>query len=570
MAVAAARFAMTRPTRDAFLAAGLFLGTLALYAGLRGAGFVHFDDPDYVTANPVVQQGLTPGGFVWALSTDHAGNWFPLTWISHMLDVSLFGLDPRGHHATSVVLHALSAVLLFDLLRRGSGSVWRSALAAALFAWHPLRVESVAWIAERKDVLSVMLALLSMRAWVLHTLRGDRRAYVASLGWFALGLLAKPMLVTLPFLLVVLEVWPLRRISLSPARDGLREVTRSLARKAPFLALALLSSVVTLVVQRAAATSLEILPFSARAANAVVSVVVYLRQLVWPVDLAAIYPHPGAVPTSLWIAALALLAALTAIAAARARRDPSLLAGWCWFLGALVPVIGLVQVGAQAHADRYTYLPSIGLCWAAAWALPAASALARRTSAALAVAVCVALAATTLRQVPVWQDGVRLFAHATAVIPGNAPALLHLGNALAAADRLPEAADAYRELLSIDSASPEANHHLGVVLARQRRDAEAARHFEAAIRLDPAWADPHHDLGVLAARRRDFVTARAHLARAVELRPDAAAIRLRYGLVLQSLGETAAARAEIEAAVRLDPHASEARHALRALSPEGS
>ena len=179
---------------------------------MRHAGFVHFDDPDYVTANPIVQQGLGPGGVVWAFTTDHAGNWFPLTWLSHMLDVSLFGLDPRGHHATSVLLHALSAVLLFDLLRRATGSAWRSALAAALFAWHPLRVESVAWIAERKDVLSVALGLASMRAWSVYTVRGGPGRYAAALGWFALGLLAKPMLVTLPFLLVVLELWPLRRI----------------------------------------------------------------------------------------------------------------------------------------------------------------------------------------------------------------------------------------------------------------------------------------------------------------------------------------------------------------------
>jgi len=560
---------MTRPARDALLAALLFLGTLALYAGLRQAGFVHFDDPDYVTANPIVQQGITQGGVAWAFTTAHAGNWFPLTWLSHMLDVALFGLDPRGHHATSVVLHALSAVLLFDLLRRGTGSSWRSALAAALFAWHPLRVESVAWVAERKDVLSVALALLSMRAWVLHTTRGGRGSYAASFGWFALGLLAKPMLVTLPFLLVVLEVWPLRRIRLVPVAEALREVARSLAGKLPFLALSIAASAVTLLVQRGAATSLEVLPLSSRLANAILSTVVYLRQFVWPVDLAAIYPHPGSIPGPLLIAALALLLAVTALAVARARRDPSLLAGWCWFLGSLVPVIGLVQVGAQAHADRYTYLPSIGLCWAVAWALPDASPLARRASAVLAAAACIALAVTTTRQVPVWQDGVRLFAHAAAVVPDNTPALLHLGNAWAAADRLPEAADAYREALAIDPTSAEANHHLGLVLARQRRDAEASRHFEAAIRLDPAWADPHHDLGILAVRHRDFAGAREHLARARELRPDFAPIRLHYGLVLQSLGETAAARAELEAAARLDPHSSEARNALRALSPEG-
>jgi tetratricopeptide (TPR) repeat protein len=547
--------------RDAWLAAALFAGTASLYLGLARAGFVTFDDPEYVSANPVVQQGLALAGLRWALVTDHAGNWFPLTWASHMLDVTLFGLDPRGHHASSVLLHAASAVVLFAWLRGATGEPWRAAFAAALFAWHPLRVESVAWVAERKDVLCALFGLLSLAAWSSYLRSGGAGRYAASLGCFALGLLAKPMLVTLPLLLVVAEIWPLRRVPCTTLDAMLRALARSLAAKTPFLVLSAASCAVTLVVQRAATTSLDVLPLAVRLASALAAIATYLHELVWPADLAVLHPY-GEISLAATAVGAALILGGSGFALAGASRRPWLAAGWLWFLGALVPVLGVVQVGEQTHADRYTYLPSIGLCWIAAWAWPARASL-------LAAGVCLALAVATVRQVRVWRDGVTLFAHAAAVVPDSASVRVHLGNAYAAEGRFDEAAAAYQEALRLDPSSADATHHLGLALAQQGRAGEATRHFEDAIRLAPEWADPHHDLGVLAARQGDFARARDHLARARELRPESASIRLHYALALQALGEIEAAREELRAAAEIDPHAADVQRALAALGRAG-
>jgi cytochrome c-type biogenesis protein CcmH/NrfG len=561
---------VTSRAQDLALAAALFLVTLAAYAGLWNAGFVHIDDPDYVTGNAMVLRGLTPEGLAWALTTDHAGNWFPLTWSSHMLDVTLYGADPRGHHATNVLLHATSSVLLFALLRRTTGAPLRSALAAALFAWHPLRVESVAWVSERKDVLSVALALATLHLWVSYLRRGGRGRYAAALGAFALGLSAKPMLVSLPFLLVVLEVWPLRRIDTDSLRGLALGAARSLAGKLPFLALAAVSSGVTLVVQQVAMTTAEVLPLEVRAANAVLAVVTYLRQLVWPSGLAILYPYPAGFSLLPLLGAGLLLLGLVGASLALRRERPWLLAGVAWFLGALVPVIGLVQVGDQAHADRYTYLPSIGPCWIAAWAIPSAALAspARRWAAAAgAGGVLAALLLGTVRQVRVWHDGATLFAHAIAVAPGEAPLRTHLalGHALVAEGRLAEAVSVYRDALRRHPRSAETMNFLGVALAQLGRDDEAASLFEAAIRVDPAFAHPYHGLGTLAAQAGDFARARDYFAAACERAPESAAMRLHLARALQQLGETDAAREALHAAVALDPFSVEARTALDAL-----
>lgn len=561
---------MTPRARDTALAAALFVGTLVAYAGLWNAGFVHFDDQDYVTGNPMVLRGLTPEGLAWALTTDHAGNWFPLTWASHMLDVSLFGANPRGHHATSVLLHAASAVLLFALLRRTTGAPLRAALAAALFAWHPLRVESVAWVSERKDVLSMALALVTMHLWVSHLRSGGRRSYAAALAAFALGLAAKPMLVTLPFLLVVLEVWPLRRIDVVSLRALASGAARSLAGKLPFLALAAVSGAITLAVQRVAMTPGDVLPLDVRAANALLAVAIYLRQMVWPVDLGVLYAYPAGFSMLRLLGAGLLLAGLVGGALALRRERPWLLAGVAWFLGALVPVIGLVQVGDQAHADRYTYLPSIGLCWIAAWAVPSAALAspARRWMAGVAAgAVAAALLLGTVRQTRVWHDGPALFAHAIAIARGHAPLRTHLalGHALVAEGRLAEAVPAYREALRIDPRSAETLNFLGVALAGLGRVDEATSQFEAAIRVDPAFAHPYHALGTLAAQAGDFARARDYFAAACEREPGSATMRLHLALALQQLGEIDAAREALRAAVALDPDSVEARSALDAL-----
>lgn len=561
---------MTPRAGDLALAASLFLVTLAAYAGLWNAGFVHIDDPLYVTGNAMVLRGLTLEGLAWALATDHTGNWSPLTWLSHMLDVTLYSADPRGHHATNVLLHATSSVLLFALLRRTTGAPLRAALAAALFAWHPLRVESVAWISERKDVLSMALALATLHLWVSTLRHGGRGRYAAALGAFALGLSAKPMLVTLPFLLVVLEVWPLRRIDTHSLRGLALGAARSLAGKLPFLALAAVSSGITLAVQQVAMTAAEVLPLEVRAANAVLAVATYLRQLVWPSGLAILYPYPAGFALLPLLGAGLLLIGLVGASLALRRERPWLLAGVAWFLGALVPVLGLVQVGDQAHADRYTYLPSIGPCWIAAWAIPSAALASPARRWAAGVAACAAATALllgTVRQVRVWHDGATLFAHAIAVAPDQASLRTHLalGHALVAEGRLAEAVSAYREALRRDPGSAETMNFLGVALASLGRVDEAASLFEAAIRLAPAFAHPYHGLGTLAAQAGDFARARDYFAAACERAPESAAMRLHLARALQQLGEIDAAREALRAAVALDPLSLEARTALDAL-----
>ena len=366
------------------IAAGLLVATLLIFARAIGNGFVNYDDPDYVTANAQVQGGITVAGIRWALTSGVASNWHPLTWMSHQLDVTLFGLDPRGHHATSVLWHALNAALAFLALRRLTGSVWRSAFCAALFAWHPLRVESVAWVSERKDVLSgfFFFAVLWLYAGYVRRRRDGLpwlAAYVATLAAFALGLMAKPMLVTLPCLLLLLDFWPLRRVEL--ARGAGSTWARLVLEKLPFFVFVIASAAVTYHVQKAGGSVTAQLSLGDRLGNAVIAVVRYLGTFLLPVDLAVLYPHPGSWPARKVVAALLVVGGLTAAAVWQLRRRPWIAVGWFWFLGTLVPVIGLVQVGLQSMADRYTYLTIIGVQVAAGWSLAtAATAASRRIS----------------------------------------------------------------------------------------------------------------------------------------------------------------------------------------------
>ncbi len=460
----------------ALVAAGLALLTLFVFLPAAGNGFVHYDDPLYVTGNDQVRRGLTGEGFLWAWRAAVAGNWHPLTMLSHMADAEIWGLDAGGHHLTSLLLHAANVVFVFLVLRRMTGAPWRSAAVAALFAVHPLRVESVAWVAERKDVLSGFFFLLALAAWVAYTRRPAAGRYLLALLAFAAGLLAKPMLVTLPFVLVLLDVWPLGRLPLAapPGGERRRVVRRLLAEKAPFFVLALAASAVTLFTQQVAMAPLATVPLGRRVGNALVSYAAYLRKTFWPMDLAVIYPLPAAVPLVKAALAAALLALVTGLVLVRLRRSPWLAVGWLWFVGMLVPVIGLVQVGRQALADRYTYLPSIGLAVALVWGgaevaralLPAGRARRVLLAGALALAVAV-LSLAARRQVAVWKDTSTLFAHAMAVTPGNYYA-------------------AYK---------------VGVELSRRGDRAGAERHYREALRLRPGFRLAQRRLAELARPR---------------------------------------------------------------------
>jgi hypothetical protein len=417
-------------TRRTTLLAGALLALLAvaLYAPTARHGFVNLDDDAYVVLNPRVNAGLRAANVAWAFTGTACSNWHPLTWISHMLDVQLYGLMPRGHHLTNVALHAANTVLLLLLWRGLTGSLWRSALVAALFAVHPLHVESVAWIAERKDLLSTLLGLLAALAYLGHLRRPRPVAHALALCLFALALMAKPMLVTLPLLLLVLDVWPLGRLG-GPA--GRRAALRRLVvEKAPWAALSLGSAAITLSVQSAsgAVRPGDVFPVSERLANALVSGVAYAGAALWPARLAVYYPHPGgSLPAWQGAVAAALLAAASAAAWRAARRRPHLAAGWLWFLLSLAPVIGIVQVGTQARADRYTYLPLTGLFVALAWSLPRAARAPRsaRRTAASAAAVVALLALAARIQTAYWRDSLTLLGRALDVVsdghPGQAP-----------------------------------------------------------------------------------------------------------------------------------------------------
>ena len=437
-----------------------------MYAPVRHHEFVNFDDSQYVSQNPEVTGGLNGRAVSWALTTGHAGNWHPLTWLSHLLDVELFGLDPGRHHLTSVALHLANTLLLFGLLFRMTGALFRSAFVAALFALHPLHVESVAWIAERKDVLSALFFLLTLSAHLAYVRRPGWSRYVLVVVLFALGLMAKPMLVTLPFVLLLLDFWPLGRAAAPSAWR------RLIVEKLPLLALAIASSLVTLLVQQRAGAikGLDLLPLSRRLATAVLACVWYAAKVVWPTHLAALYPYPAPVPSWQALGALAVLAAVSLIVLRAAPRQPYLPVGWFWFIGTLVPVLGLVQVGSQPWADRYTYIPVIGLFIVVAWGAVDLLAGWRHRHVLLAGAaalVLVACAIAARRQVGYWRSSVVLWEHALEVTTANHRAESNLAHALAGQRRLEEAVAHYSAALRIKPDFAEAHNNLGLALAEQ-------------------------------------------------------------------------------------------------------
>jgi tetratricopeptide (TPR) repeat protein len=562
----------SRPLLLALLAAA----TLLAFAGAVRNGWVALDDSRYVYENERVSRGLRPADALWFLTHAQHENWHPLTTWSHMLDVQLFGLDPAGPHAVNLALHALNAVLLVLLLHRLTGGWWRSLAVGALFALHPLRVESVAWVAERKDVLSGLLFLLTLEAYRRWAERPGRLRRAALVAVYALGLMAKPMLVTVPFVLVLLDAWPLgrwralggpvadrRRRTGAPARS----LAGLLAEKWPLFALAAAAAVVTFLVQREAGAvkGVDALPPAQRLVNALLSYWRYVGKTLWPADLAVLYPFARTTSWAVAAAAAAGLAGVTAWTLLRARRQPWLAVGWLWYLGTLVPVIGLVQVGIQSHADRYTYLPAIGLLVALVWSVGdrVSGPRARRAAAIATLAVLAALSTATARQVAVWKDTRTLFEHAVAVTRDNPAALERLGETLLEAGEIEPAIERFRESLRLAPDFLDAHNNLGSALGMTGRNEEALVHFRAALREKDA-ADIRHNLAFTLAKLGRVDEAIGEYEAALRLEPERHATLVMLARALVFRGRLSEAEARLGRAVALAPADLESRRLLAA------
>jgi tetratricopeptide (TPR) repeat protein len=565
----------------AMLISGLLVAiTLSAFARVIGCGFVNFDDNEYVYANHYVQHGLSAPGVHWALTTGYMANYQPLVWLSYMLDRQLWGPEATGFHAVNLALHVINTLILLWLLRglmsgRGaagcrkisSSATWRAALVAAIFAVHPLRVESVAWISERKDGMAMLFGLLAIASYVRYVRRPGAGRYAAVAGFFILSLLSKPLFVTFPALLLLLDYWPLRRDL------GWR---RLMIEKLPLFGITVASSIATFFLQRAsgAVITIDHFPLGGRITNAIVSYVRYMGMLIWPTNLAVFYPRPSA-GWPIWpvLGSIALLGAITAVVLWRRRQQPCLVVGWLWFLGTLVPMIGIVQVGGQAMADRYTYLPTIGLLIAGAWMLPETLFRVLRGRIVLGTAsgaMLLAMIIGTQRQIGFWANSQSLWEHSLAVTGPN-----HMANLNLAVDlvRRHDFADAKKLLDDELSRRPDdalVNNAYGAMLANQGDHLGAIQHYEAALRSDPRYATATYNLGtqLAAVGRRDEAV--MQFQRAIELRPDYNEARTLLGIELARRGRMPEALAQFRAAVAIDPSDSEAQLALgRALTETG-
>ncbi|HTY86286.1 MAG TPA: tetratricopeptide repeat protein [Candidatus Acidoferrum sp.] len=618
-----------------FLGLLLAVATLAVYWPALHYNFLNYDDPDYFTHNPHVLAGLTPASVTWAFTTGHASNWHPLTWLSLMLDVAVFGKGPLGPHLTNLLLHAANAVLVFLLFWRLTAAAGRSALVAALFALHPLHVESVAWVSERKDMLSTCFGLLTLLAYAKAVSRDERRVtrtgprlsrvtylrspcYWLALLAFALGLLAKPMLVTLPFVMLLLDWWPMGRIAECGMRNAESKAKPStfnpqfstlLIEKIPFLLLSAASCVVTFVAQHhgGAVAALAKYPLPVRVENAFVSYARYLGKTFWPVDLATPYPYVAHWPWAGILSAVALVVGLSLVVVGLRRRYPFLLTGWFWFVGTLVPVIGLVQVGDQSMADRYSYVPLIGvfviLAWGGwevwrLWRLPKAFVV------PVAALLLAAAAWQTRIQSGYWHDSATLFRHMLTITKNNYTAYVNLGTTLSAQGDIQGAIDCFRQAqqlnpldptvlynlgngfaelglwddaiaayhssLNLVPNQPDTLNNLGLALTIKRQLAEATACFEAALKLDPECAGAHNNLATMLYREHQFDGALAHFREAVRLTPDDPQIHANLGDTLAKLGQTNEAVRCYQEALRLKPDYSAVRTKLQALGAPAS
>jgi Tfp pilus assembly protein PilF len=556
----------------------LSLGLVALiafiYAPVRLFDFVTLDDPKYVSQNPHVLAGLTWQSVSWAFTSRWASYWIPFTWLSYLVEVQIFGVHAGVQHVTNVLLHAVDALLLFTWLRRATGALGRSALVAALFAVHPLHVESVAWITERKDVLSTCFLLLALLAYTAWVRRPSRARYLAVCLLFLAGLLSKPMLVTLPFMLLLCDVWPLARVPLDiRTRDARVRWWALVWEKWPLVAIAAGASFIAYRMQDLGGATVpnDLFPLALRAANAVVSYVLYLGQTIWPARLYVLYPYPLSIPAWQTAGAIGVMVLVTIVAVRYVASQPYFAMGWFWYVGTLVPVIGFVQVGLQPRADRFTYVPLIGLFIALVWGAATVAArwrVPRPILVAAGVLVTLAFTVVARQQVESWRDAVALWTHAVALTPpaDAAQAQFELGTALMGQGRRREAITHFTEAIRAKPDFSGAHGALGIALVQEGRKAEGQAEYEETLRLDPGIPEIQNNLGALLASDGKFAEALPHFQEAVRLKPDFEFAVANLGVTLARLGRRDEAIEALRAALRLNPGNPQAQYVLRHLT----
>jgi Tfp pilus assembly protein PilF len=554
-------FSSLLSTQTLLISLFLIVATLLVFWQVRNHDFLNFDDNLYVTQNPHVRAGLTADGIAWAFKDSSTGTWHPLTWLSLMLDSQLYGINPGAFHLTGLFFHVVNALLVFLVFFRMTGARLRSGFVAALFALHPLHVESVSWIAERKDVLSTFFWLLTMWTYIRYVEKPGIFRYAFMLLFFVLGLLAKPMLVTLPFVLLLVDYWPLCRIQ----KNSSLRISRLVLEKIPLIALAGISSGLTFFYQRAsgAMSSSEILTFSRRAANSTVSYVDYIDKMFWPVNLSVFYPFPVTIPVWKLTASLLFLVCMSFIVIRQARRAPWFPVGWFWYLGTLVPVIGLVQVGAQAQADRYTYVPLIGLFVVIAWGLPdllprrwISERYARAVLPILVIGFFSFLIFISRSQAQYWQNSVTLFEHALDVTTDNAVAHDQLGIVLCGEGKTEEGVTNFNEALRINPAFTDAHINLGNALVTQGKIQEAISHYTFALNIYPNDATAQNDLAnalISTGKVQDAIT---HYLEAIRLKDDYMDAHANLGLALAGQGKIQDAIEQYAIALKINPEAA--------------
>ena len=593
----------------------LILAIVMVYGQVGYFDFVDFDDGLYVTKNVYVQKGLSVEGFVWAFTTSHAGSWYPITWLSHMLDFELYGLNPAGHHYTNIAFHIANTLLLFFILFRMTGALWKSAFVAALFAVHPLHVESVAWVSERKDVLSTFFGLLTIGAYYRYIKASEFKNYLLVIIFLCLGLMSKPMLVSFPFVLLLLDFWPLKRIRFKNKYDlqhegstdyGSKGIFQLIVEKIPLFILAAIQCILTFFIQRSGGVvvSLEALPLKTRIANALISYVSYFFKTIWPHNLSYYYPYSIG-SFSVWqICGAALLITSSILGAIHlSRQYPYVLVGLFLYFGTLVPVIGLVQVSDQAMADRYTYIPLIGLFIVVVWGVPDILKKWPYRKIFLFVSAIIILSALTIRaffQASHWKNSIALFENAVKINENNHHALnnlvtalidngnydeaflylnralkmdpqkaylrMNLANVLFLQSKPDEAISKYREILQTDTKNADVNYNLAYVMSTQGRLDKAVLLYKETLKIDPEYAKAHYNLGDIYLDQGKITEAFMHYAETIKIKPDYVQAYNKIGLIMFKQGKFNKARVFFSKAIQIDPNYSEARKHLETLN----